>query len=78
MKTGVLVAVLLGLLGFAGWFAYREWTLQAATPMGVHGWVALVLGFVLTVGLGAGLMALSFYSSRAGYDDPDDDFRPKQ
>lgn len=36
---------------------------------GVHGTIALVLGVVATTGLGAGLMALSFYSSRAGVDE---------
>ncbi|MGF1454523.1 MAG: hypothetical protein ACFB6R_04015 [Alphaproteobacteria bacterium] len=77
MKTVLLVVSLLGLLAFAGWFAYREWTLQAATPMDVHGWIALGLGFVFTVVLGVGLMALSFYSARAGYDDPDDDKPPQ-
>lgn len=37
--------------------------------MSIHGWIALILGVVVSIGLGAGLMALSFYSSRHGYDD---------
>lgn len=36
-----------------------------------HGWIAYVLGGVLTVGLSIGLMLLSFYSARHGYDDID-------
>jgi len=32
------------------------------------GWFFLVLGIVFTIALGAGLMALVFYSSRHDYD----------
>ena len=43
-----------------------------------HGWIALIAGAIGSVVLGGGLMALSFYSARSGYDeeahyDPDDD-----
>ena len=34
-----------------------------------HGWTAMALGIVFTVGIGGGLMALVFYSARRGYDD---------
>ncbi|HLY44996.1 MAG TPA: hypothetical protein VKQ73_05420 [Stellaceae bacterium] len=34
------------------------------------GWVALILGALVTLALGVGLMALVFISSRRGYDDP--------
>jgi len=37
--------------------------------MSVHGWIALGLGVAGTVGLGWGLMALAFRSSREGWDD---------
>jgi hypothetical protein len=37
--------------------------------MSGHGWVAMALGIVFTLGLGVGLMALVFYSARHGYDD---------
>lgn len=39
-------------------------------------WLPYGLGAVLTILVGSGLFALSFYSSRAGYDDidrPEDD-----
>jgi hypothetical protein len=47
--------------------------------MNVHGWVALALGAVLTLLLGAGLMALVFFSARKGYDDriADDPLAPE-
>ncbi len=38
------------------------------TPVG---WLALVLGVIVTFALGVGLMALVFISSRQGYDDPE-------
>ncbi|MBH5389502.1 MULTISPECIES: hypothetical protein [Bradyrhizobium] len=34
------------------------------------GYVALVLGVVFSLVVGVGLMALVFYSSRKGYDEP--------
>jgi hypothetical protein len=37
--------------------------------MSIHGWIAMTIGIVISLGLGAGLMALTFFSSRHGYDD---------
>ena len=34
------------------------------------GWVAMLLGIVVTLGVGIGLMALVFISNRRGYDEP--------
>ena len=39
------------------------------------GWVALVLGVVVTLALGIGLMSLVFISSRRGFDEPGGDGR---
>lgn len=39
------------------------------TQISGHGYFALILGVIFTVGLGAGLMFLVFYSHRRGYDD---------
>lgn len=44
------------------------WTGLGDTGMSEGGWVALVLGVVVTLALGIGLMALVFISSRRGYD----------
>ena len=41
---------------------------MAGVHMSGWGWFTLVLGIVVTIGLGAGLMALVFYSSRHDYD----------
>jgi hypothetical protein len=45
------------------------WQSLRGADIGVNGYIALTLGIVGTAGLGAGLMALLFYSSRHGYDD---------
>ncbi len=65
LLTGVLVAM----LAFAVWGFGLAWKMAGNAPMGVHGYVAMGLGVVLSLLLGGGLMALAFYSSRRGYDD---------
>jgi hypothetical protein len=37
--------------------------------MSVHGWIAMGLGVLGTVGLAWGLMSLAFRSNREGWDD---------
>ena len=64
----IAILVLLGLLGVSLWYAIRVWTSMAGVQMSGWGWLFLVLGAVVTIGLGAGLMALVFYSSRHDYD----------
>lgn len=55
-SLAVLLAVAWMLLGFSG------------TGLSIHGWIALVLGVVLTCGLAIALMALVFASDSGGYD----------
>ena len=38
--------------------------------MPAEGYVALIIGIVFSLAVGVGLMALLFYSSRRGYDEP--------
>lgn len=45
------------------------WRSLGPVEMGTNGYVAMILGVIGTVGLGVGLMALVFFSHRAGYDD---------
>jgi len=70
-QTILLLTVLGGLVAATAWVAIDVWT-SMETQMGWHGWIALVLGVVLTAALGAGLMWLVFHSSRSGHDDMDD------
>jgi len=69
-----LVAVLLGLLAAALWLAAHTWIAAAASPMPASAYVFMGLGVVFSLAVGFGLMALVFYSSRAGYDDQAADF----
>lgn len=62
------LAVLLVFFFAALWYAVRVWTSMAGVQMSGFGWTFLVLGVVVTIGLGAGLMALVFYSSRHNMD----------
>jgi len=55
---GILAAVLFGVL--------TDWD---ASAMSMHGWIALIAGTVLSLAVGGGLMALSFYSAHKGYDE---------
>lgn len=65
----VVIAVLCALLLAACILAYLGWT-STDTRVPEAGYVALVLGVVFSLIVGAGLMALVFYSSRKGYDEP--------
>ena len=63
------IAVLPGLLALVGWIGYRLWNL-VDIDMPPWAWAALAFGVGLSLLVGFGLMALLFYSSRMGYDEP--------
>lgn len=67
--TILTLAVLLGLLAWAIWTMVQMWT-SVEGGMGMHEWIALVLGVFFSCLIGFGLMALMFFSSRKGYDEP--------
>ncbi len=69
MKTALVIAVLLILLGITVSWAIWAWEQTAGTAMSFHGWLAMILGIIFTLLVGCGLMALMFYSSRHGYDE---------
>jgi hypothetical protein len=62
------IIVLLGLLGWAGWYAVTAWNGMRGVTMSPLGWLFMGLGVVITFLVGAGLMALVFYSSRHDMD----------
>jgi hypothetical protein len=64
----IALAILLGLFCVSLWYAFKVWTAMAGVHMSGWGWLFLVMGIVVTIALGAGLMALVFYSSRHDYD----------
>ncbi|MBL8549633.1 MAG: hypothetical protein JNJ73_06590 [Hyphomonadaceae bacterium] len=69
--TGLaLGALLVGLLVYT-WAGAPDF----GWDLSLHGWIAMGIGTLLTIGLAAGLMGLVFYSARRGYDEriPRDD-----
>jgi len=70
LATAALVVALLVILAAALWFAASAWLFVGGAPMPPAGYVAMVLGIVFSLLIGCGLMALLFYSSRHGYDEP--------
>jgi len=64
----IAILVLLGFLAVAIAYAVQVWTAMAGVTMSGWGWLFMILGVVVTTALGAGLMALVFYSSRHGMD----------
>jgi hypothetical protein len=68
-KAGwIALIVLLAFLIVSLWFGIAGWRALGDVEMTPFGWFALIAGSFVTVGLGAGLMALVFYSSRHDMD----------
>jgi cation transporter-like permease len=76
VKTALIAVPLLAMLMAAGWFAVRAWLTISGPPVPATGYAAMAIGVGFSLVVGCGLMALVFYSSRHGYDEPyrlDDD-----
>jgi hypothetical protein len=69
MRSAFTLVVLLCLLAASAGVALWVWREIGEVEIGAHGWIALGLGVALTFLVGAGLMALMFYSARRGYDE---------
>jgi hypothetical protein len=69
LGTWIITAILLAFLAAAIVLAYQGWTSTADVELPASAYVALALGVVFSLVIGIGLMALVFYSSRAGYDE---------
>jgi hypothetical protein len=66
----IILIVLLSLLFATCFVVYLGWTLVDGTDVPTSGYVAMAFGVVISLAVGFGLMALLFYSSRRGYDEP--------
>lgn len=75
IKTVLLIGFLSTALLAAVAIAVYLWSSTGDVRIGLHGYIALGAGVLLTFGLGAGLMALVFYSARHGYDERGPDER---
>jgi len=66
----IILVVLLLLLAGTCIVAYLGWRLGSGPDVPASGYIAMAFGVVVSLGVGFGLMALIFYSSRKGYDEP--------
>ncbi len=62
------IAMLVALLLWSGWYAIGAWNAMSGVKISLLGWIFMALGAAVTFLVGAGLMALVFYSSRHGMD----------
>ena len=65
IAAGIAAAVLMAVVVVVA----SLWSGIGDSDISGAGWLALALGAVVTLGLGVGLMALVFISSRRGYDE---------
>ncbi|OJT95075.1 MAG: hypothetical protein BGN82_01725 [Alphaproteobacteria bacterium 65-7] len=63
----VVIGALVALMVASGWYSLGVWN-AIETEMSGMGWGMLIAGVVISLALGAGLMALLFYSSKHDYD----------
>jgi TRAP-type C4-dicarboxylate transport system permease small subunit len=56
-------------LAIVGFLSLRSWISLGDVDISTNGWIAIILGVVVTLAVGGGLMALVFCSSRKHYDD---------
>ena len=66
MKVFLLTLSLGSILALVMFGFLSDWD---PSYMSIHGWIALILCTVFTLGVGGGLMALVFHSHHKGYDD---------
>jgi hypothetical protein len=66
----IILIVLLSLLGATDVVVYLGWTGANGAEVPTSGYAAMMFGVIISLGVGFGLMALLFYSSRKGYDEP--------
>jgi ABC-type Fe3+ transport system permease subunit len=68
MKTAALIAALGAILIGAAVAIVMAWR-STDVDISIFGWVVIGIGALLAIALGGGLMALSFFSARRGFDD---------
>jgi hypothetical protein len=76
MRALATVVIMLGLLGATSVVALWAWQSIGDVQISPLGLIALGLGCGFSFLLGAGLMALMFFSSRRGYDERAHDADP--
>lgn len=69
MGTWITTVILVGLLAGVVIVLFNSIPADKVPRISVHGWIAMGIGTIFSLGIGCGLMWLSFYSSRNGFDD---------
>jgi hypothetical protein len=70
MQGALVIILLLAILAGAVFVGYSGWVSAGDVVMPAWGWWMMGLGIFFTLVVGFGLMALVFYSNRAGFDEP--------
>ena len=70
MQTALVIILLLAILAGAVFVGQYGWIAAGDVAMPAWGWLMMGLGIFFTLLVGGGLMALVFYSSRVGFDEP--------
>ena len=70
MQAALVIILLLAILAGAVFVGHYGWVSASDVVMPAWGWLMLGLGVFFTRLVGGGLMALVFYSSREGFDEP--------
>ena len=68
LSAWIGIGILCIFLAVSIWFAFEAWERVAGVALSTNGKIAMLLGIAVTTLLGAGFMALTFWSSRKGYD----------
>ena len=69
MKTSLLFALIFALGAIFLWWIAGAISSVGGFQMSASGWIAMILGVLLTAAVGVVLMAIVFYSDRRGYDE---------
>jgi len=75
LTSGFLVGVAVVAVAIVIVVSVINWGAVGDAGISANGWIALILGVLVTLALGIGLMALVFISNRRGYDEPPDNDR---
>jgi hypothetical protein len=70
LSTGIAVGVAAVAVAVVVGVSAINWRVIGNSGIDLNGWIALILGVLVTLAVGIGLMTLVFISNRRGYDDP--------
>jgi len=69
LMRALIIIALFALLAASAWFASAAWERFDGEAMPVYGKFVIAGSILFSLLIGAGLMALVYYSNRHGYDD---------